>query len=159
MWTRRSVNSFTFGVVGGFDVLLLKCVSFGLGWLVRTFLCPAYFNRTCRSSIKAPIVVEVEADQSQDANVEQNLPSGDQTTIAIDPVTPILGVGAGSSRLGWEKNRNSIGELVAVAELVGEKNCDVEDPRRSWDISWRNCGSHLVVDVQDSQHFQGRNAV
>jgi hypothetical protein len=48
-----------------------------------------YFHRADGPPIQTPVVIEVEADESQNANVEQNLPSGYQAAVTIDPGTPV----------------------------------------------------------------------
>jgi hypothetical protein len=59
----------------------------------------AYFHRADSSSIDTPVIVKVEADESQNADVEEDLPSGYQTAVAIDPVAPIARFLANSRRL------------------------------------------------------------
>lgn len=58
-----------------------------------------------------------------------------------------------------KKQRDNIGESIAVAKLVSEQDRYVEDPGGCWDIFARCGRSDLVVDVEDSEDFDGRDAV
>jgi hypothetical protein len=48
-----------------------------------------YFDRTAGLRVETPIVVEVEAYESQDSEVEEDLPSGNESTIAVECVAEV----------------------------------------------------------------------
>ena len=56
---------------------------------VGLLLGSTYFDGTGSWVVQTPIVVHVEADHSQDRNVEQNLPSRHYSAETIDHATPL----------------------------------------------------------------------
>lgn len=49
-----------------------------------------YLNRTTRSTILHPEVVEVEGDEAEDGDVEEDLPAREEAAVAVDPCCPAV---------------------------------------------------------------------
>jgi hypothetical protein len=49
-----------------------------------------HFEGTASTRVQTPIVVEVEADESENGEVEEHIPTRNQTTVAVKCVTKIV---------------------------------------------------------------------
>lgn len=58
-----------------------------------------------------------------------------------------------------EDQRCDTREFVAIAQLVGEKDGNVEDPGRGRNVLTGQRCCNLIVDVQDGEDFGSRDSV
>lgn len=121
----------------------------------------AYLERASTTGVKAPVIVEVEADEAQDGKVEEYLPTRVQAAIAVQSRAPLYEKGLCRMDIGGDR-RQPLGyllEVIPLESLVGKERNDVESPGRRGHMFPRQSRSYLVIDKQNGQHFERRDAV
>lgn len=123
--------------------------------------CELYLDRTRRPIVHTPVVVHVEADQPQNGDIEQNLPSRHQPPQAVEIPSPHHQCSLTRARHACftGHRRSNAFQRVSTTELVGEQSADIEDPGGCRDIRSGQGLGNLIVDAQDSQHLDRRDPV
>lgn len=149
-WSRDSVS---LGEVGGVELLLLGCISMEISfnWFSRTDL-----DWTSTSPVQTPIIIQVEADQSQHSEIEQNFPSRHNTAIAVKPSAPSMPCRTYCSRLERREVFSDFGKLVPACKLICEQGRDVENPCRPRNPASWQASSDAEIGVQNYEHLNCR---
>ena len=125
-----------------------------------------HLQRTGTLLVNAPIVVEVEADQPQDCDVEENIPTRNQTAVPIHPLTKLHQLGVlppGLDPVMLHVRRGNMQRQppvpISMAKLVREQRADIERPGAVRNILPRHFRGDLVVDPQNDQDLECRESM
>lgn len=128
-----------------------------------------YLQRTRPAVAVAPVVVQVEADQTQHGDVEENLPARHDAAEAVQPGAPLHEGGCGLVALdgGVEhklpralaEQRGHVHQVVAAGQLVGKERANIKNPGGDGNVLARQGGGEVVVDPEDEQHLGCGDAV
>jgi hypothetical protein len=113
-----------------------------------------YLDGAGAPPVQAPEIVEVEANQAEDGDVEEDLPAAHDAAVAVEPLAQLdQERGARHKVLGPvpdDKPRH-IAELEPLAQLVGKQDANPKPPCYWRDILLRQICRELVVDGQDEE--------
>jgi hypothetical protein len=113
-----------------------------------------YLDRAGAPPVQAPEVVEVEANEAEDGDVEEDLPAAHDAAVAVEPLAQLDQERLARHEVGGPvpgEEACHIAELEPLAQFVGKQDADSKRPCYWRDILLGQICRELVVDGQDEE--------
>lgn len=105
----------------------------------------------------APVVVKIEADQSEDGQIEKDFPSWNQASVTIKPYSPACG-SLTTKSYGYETLSN-LGIGISTEYLICKQDSEAGDPSENRKIVSRDILRKFVIGIDDEQDLESGESV